>query len=158
MSASPAGSPDADRVHYPDYDQDLVGWALANAALLRAGQLSRIDARHLAEELEDLGKSERRSVLSHLRNLMMHLLKWQCQPGLRGPSWRLSILNARLAIQEILDDSPSLKTGLEDLIDKAYALALRNAIIETGLPEATFPSVCPFTPEQLLDDAFWPEA
>lgn len=145
-----------DRASYPAYDDDLVGWAAANAALLRAGCLAHVDAMHLAEELEDLGKSERRSLTSHLSNLMLHLLKWQFQPGLRGPSWRLSVNNARAAAAEILDDSPSLRPALPALIEKAYPLARRNALAETGLPEATFPSACPYAIDQLFDDGFWP--
>lgn len=90
----PIGQDDA-RAPYPAYDDDWIGWAAANAALLRAGRLSQVDALHLAEELEDMGKSERRSLSSHLCNLMLHLLKWQLQPVLRGPSWRLSINSAR---------------------------------------------------------------
>jgi hypothetical protein len=143
---------------YPAYDDDLVGWAAANAALLRAGRLSQVDALHLAEELEDLGKSERRSLTNHLGNLMLHLLKWQFQPGLRGPSWRLSVNNARAAAAEILDDSPSLRPSLPALVNKAYPLARRNALAETGLPEATFPQDCPYAIAQLLDDGFWPES
>ena len=105
---------------YPAYDDDLVGWAAANAALLRAGRLSQVDRLHLAEELEDLGKSERRSLTSHLGHLMLHLLKWKFQPGLHGPSWRLSVNNARAAAAEILEDSPSLRPALPALIDKVY--------------------------------------
>jgi hypothetical protein len=147
---------DDDRTSYPAYDDDLVGWAAANAALLRAGRLAQVDALNLAEELEDLGKSERRSLKSHLGNLMLHILKWQFQPGLRGPSWRLSVNNARAAAADILEDSPSLRPALQALVDKAYPLARRNAIAETGLHEATFPQDCPYTIDQLLDDAFWP--
>jgi hypothetical protein len=143
---------------YPAYDDDLVGWAAANAALLRAGRLSQVDRLHLAEELDDLGKCERRSLTSHLGNLMLHLLKWQFQPGLRGPSWRLSVNNARAAAAEILEDSPSLRPALPALIGKAYPLARRNALAETGLPEATFPNDCPYAIDQLLDDGFWPES
>ncbi|WP_120799971.1 DUF29 domain-containing protein [Thiocapsa rosea] len=146
------------RAPYPAYDDDLVGWAAANAALLRAGRLSQVDALHLAEELEDLGKSERRSLTSHLCNLTLHLLKWQFQPGLRGPSWRLSVNNARAAAAEILEDSPSLRPALPALIDKAYPLARRNALAETGLPEATFPQDCPYAIDQLLDDSYWPSS
>ena len=87
----------------------MVAWALANAALLREGRVAEVDIAHIVEELEDLGKSERRALASHLRVLLAHLLKWQFQPGLRGPSWRLSIDNTRRDIQLILDDSPSLR-------------------------------------------------
>ncbi|WP_295384602.1 DUF29 domain-containing protein [uncultured Thiodictyon sp.] len=143
--------------NYRDYEVDLVAWALDNAALLRAGRLSEVDAQHLAEELEDLGKSERRSLGSHLRVLVTHLLKWQYQPGLRGASWRLSVLNARAAIRGILADSPSLVPETPRHLDAVYHLARANAIGETGLPEASFPPDCPYTIEQVLSETFWPQ-
>lgn len=142
---------------YPEYDDDLVAWALANAALLRAGQLSEVDADHLAEELEDLGKSERRALCSHIRILVQHLLKWQLQPGLQGPSWRLSIENARREIQTILEDSPSLRAVADSCLEKEYPSARRNAVIETGLPEGLFPASCPYGAEQVLAEDFWPQ-
>lgn len=141
---------------YRDYDSDLVAWAEDNAALLRAGRLSEIDAHNLAEELEDLGKSERRALDSHLRVLVSHLLKWQHQPGLRGASWRLSIRNARAAIGGILRDSPSLVRELAPRLSGIYDLARDNAIGETGLPEAVFPPDCPYPVERVLSDDFWP--
>jgi hypothetical protein len=152
----PQGKPVSAARAFPAYDADLVAWALANAALLREGRLSEIDAEHLAEELEDLGKSERRALCSHLRVLVLHLLKWQFQPGLRGPSWRLSIENTRREIQIILEDSPSLKEVTETCLQKEYVLACRNAVIETGLPEEHFPSALPYTVEQVLTEDFWP--
>jgi hypothetical protein len=158
MSRPQPGSQHDAQLPYPAYDDDLVGWASANAALLRAGRLSQVDALHLAEELEDLGKSERRSLASHVCDLMQHLLKWQFQPGLRGPSWRLAVNNARAAVAEILEDSPSLRPALPYLIRKGYPLARRNALAETGLPEGTLPSDCPYTTDQLLEDVFWPES
>ncbi len=158
MSRPQPSVQDDARASYPAYDDDLVGWAAANAALLRAGRLSQVDALHLAEELDDLGKSERRSLTSHLGNLMLHLLKWQFQPGLRGPSWRLSVNNARAAAAEILEDSPSLRPALPALIDKAYPLARRNALAETGLPDTRFPLDCPYAVDQLLDDGYWPSS
>lgn len=147
----------ADAVYgVPDYDEDLVAWALANAALLRAGRFSEIDADHLAEELEDLGKSERRALCSHIRILVLHLLKWELQPGLRGASWRLSIQNARREIEIILEDSPSLKASASLCLQKEYPWARRNAVIETGLREEHFPSTSPYTVEQVLDPHYWP--
>ena len=143
--------------NYRDYEVDLVAWALDNAALLRAGRLSEVDAQHLAEELEDLGKTERRSLGSHLRVLVTHLLKWQYQPGLRGASWRLSVLNARAAIRDILADSPSLVPEAPRQLEAVYQLARDNAIGETGLPEASFPADCPYTIEQVLFETYWPQ-
>ena len=99
----PLSEPRPDR-----YEADLVAWAEANAALLRQGRLAEIDVEHIAEELEDVGKSERRALGSHLRNLMLHLLKWEFQDTRRGVSWQRSIHSARREIAVILADSPSL--------------------------------------------------
>jgi hypothetical protein len=142
---------------YPEYDDDLVAWALTNAALLRAGRLSEVDADHLAEELEDLGKSERRALCSHMRVLVQHLLKWQFQPGLRGPSWRLSIENARREIQVILEDSPSLRPVADTCLHKEYPAARRNAVVESGLAESPFPASCPYGADEVLAEGFWPD-
>ncbi len=146
-----------DDVALPDYEQDLVAWAEANACLLRAGRLSEVDAEHIAEELEDVGKSERRALGSHLRNLMLHLLKWQFQPGLRGPSWRRSIQNSRQEIQVVVADSPSLRPRVQDLVADEYPRALRLAVTDTGLPTRAFPADCPYAVEQLLDDDWLPD-
>ena len=150
--------PSADTVRAVDYEGDLVAWAEANARLLRLGRLEEVDAEHIAEELEDMGKSERRALGSHLQNLVMHLLKWQYQPQRRGRSWRFSVLNARASVQAILDDSPSLAPRVEALMQKSWHLAREQAIAETGLPEERFPEACPYGIEQVLDSEFWPNA
>lgn len=139
------------------YECDLYVWAQTNAQLLREGRLSEIDVEHIAEELEDVGKSERRALASHIRNLVMHLLKWQFQSRLRSVSWELSIRNARREIQLILEDSPSLVQRFPDLLAREYSVARTNAIVETGLQEATFPEHCFYTPEQVQDQHFWPD-
>lgn len=138
------------------YERDLVAWALENAALLREGRFNEIDAAHIAEELEDLGKSERRALASHLRNLLMHLLKWQYQPDLRSGSWRSPINNTRAEIAEILEDSPSLRPIVSQGLEKGYGLARKNAIAETGLAPDIFPEANPYSIEQVLSDEFWP--
>ncbi|MCF8015238.1 MAG: DUF29 domain-containing protein, partial [Chromatiaceae bacterium] len=78
-----------------DYDGDFYAWTLQTAQQLRSGQLDQVDLAQVAEEIEDMGKSDRRALESHLKILMLHLLKWQHQPSHRGVSWRLSIANAR---------------------------------------------------------------
>lgn len=121
------------------YERDLYVWAQTNAQLLREGRLSEIDVEHIAEELEDVGKSERRALASHIRNVVLHLLKWQFQSRLRSVSWELLIRNARREIQLILEDSPSLVQRFPDLLAREYSVARINAIVETGLQETTFP-------------------
>lgn len=139
------------------YDRDLYAWAVANADLLRAGRITQIDAVHIAEELEDMGKSERRALGSDLRILIQHLLKWQYQPERRGTSWQLSILNARGEIEEILHDSPSLARQLPELVARGYPAAREAAALETRLALSVLPELCPFTAEQLLDRGFFPD-
>jgi hypothetical protein len=138
------------------YEADLVAWAEANAALLRQGRLAEIDIDHIAEELEDVGKSERRALGSHLRNLMLHLLKWEFQEARRGVSWQRSILSARREIAVILADSPSLAGRVATLIEQEFPSARKLAATETRLPDDRLPSACPYSAEKLLDDAYWP--
>ena len=90
------------------YDQDFYAWANEQAALLRAGKLSEADIEHIAEEVESLGKTEKRELVSRLIVLMVHLLKWRFQPSLRGRSWKLSVDEQRIAIDAHLADNPSL--------------------------------------------------
>jgi len=140
----------------PGYDEDLYAWALANARHLRNGALDKVDATNIAEELEDMGKSERRALGSHIRVLLTHLLKWAYQPGLRSPSWRLSIRNARDQIGRILEASPSLRRELPEVVEREYPRARAYAADETGLPLEGLPEGAPFGMEQMLDEAFLP--
>lgn len=139
-------------------EQDRYAWLIESAERLRRGELGGLDLDQIAEELEDMGRSERHALAGHLKILMLHLLKWRYQPDLRGPSWRRSIIDARDEIMELLADSPSLRRQLPELIARRYPAARRLAILETGLGQERFPEVCPFTPEELLDPEFWPEA
>jgi hypothetical protein len=140
------------------YDEDFYAWTQEQAALLREGAVQELDLTNLAEEIESLGKSDRRALGSHLRNLVLHLLKWQYQPSghLTGHSWRSSIRNARAEITVLLEDSPTLGQEVPRLLARWYPLARQDAADETRLPLATFPATCPWTPDQVLDPEFWP--
>jgi hypothetical protein len=142
----------------PDYDTDFYAWAQQQAEALRAKDWAALDVEHLAEEVDDLRKTERRAVRSQLRLILSHLLKWRYQPDKRTDSWRSTIANGRVLVQEDLEDLPSLAPELESLAAWAYPRARRDAAQETGLPLATFPEACPWPLAQVLDDAFWPEA
>lgn len=139
------------------YDTDFYLWTQQQAELLRQGQMQAVDAANLAEEVESMGKSDRRAIESHLFVILAHLLKWQFQPTRRGKSWRLSIWNGRMDIARLLRDSPSLKPQLSTLVMEEYPGARKQAADETGLPLATFPDLCPFTVEQVLDAEYWPD-
>ncbi len=138
------------------YHTDFYLWTQQQADLLRQGALSALDVENLIEEIETMGKSQRDATGSHMVIVMMHLLKWQYQPERRSNSWRDSIVNGRIQIEDLLDNNPSLKPHVQSLIEKGYAKAKRYASRETGLPLITFPEQCPFTMEQIIGDG-WPE-
>ncbi len=138
------------------YENDYCAWAETNANLLRQGKWAEVDVAHLIEELDDVGKSERRSLESFVGNVLMHLLKWRFQPGLCGTSWRRSIRNGRREAAKVLRDSPSLRPLLPQIVAAEYPAAREDAADETGLPLETFPQDCPFSLEQVLAEDFWP--
>src|SRR5580698_7276634 len=93
------------------YDQDFFAWAQEQAELLRAGRLSEADIGHIAEEIESMGRAEKRELVNRLIVLLHHLLKWQFQPDRRGASWEATILVQRHALERHLEDNPSLKSA-----------------------------------------------
>lgn len=139
------------------YDKDFHAWLFQTADLLRQGRLAEIDAAHVAGELEDIGKRERRALESHIRNVTLYLLKWRYQSDKRTPSWRKSIRNGRLEIQTLLKDSPSLTSQPARMLASTYPAAWADAVDETGLSEEAFPTQCPFTVEQVLNAEYWGE-
>jgi ribosomal protein L29 len=140
------------------YEQDYYLWFADQARLLRAGVWQQIDVEHLAEELEDMGKREKRALRSRTVVLLAHLLKYRFQPQHRSSSWNGTIREQRKQLAELLSDSPSLKPRLKDDLQDSYISASLLAAGETGLAETAFPEQCPFSIDQLLDQDFWPDA
>jgi len=140
------------------YETDFYAWANQQAALLRAGKLESADIEAIAEEIESLGRTEKRELISRLGVLLMHLLKWRFQPAMRGSSWQATIKVQRRELARHLADNPSLKSKLPEAMADAYGDAILNASRETGLDERTFPEVCPWSFEQVMNQEFWPEA
>ncbi len=140
------------------YDSDFHAWTEEQAALLRAGRLSELDLPHLAEEIETLGRGEKREMVSRLAVLLLHLLKWSYQPARQGKSWRLTIEEQRRQLARHLRDNPSLRAWQDEALADAYGDAVLRAERETDLPRDLFPWASPYTFAQLMDDAFWPEA
>ena len=139
------------------YEQDVVAWANEQAALLRSGNLSAIDIEHIAEEIEDVGKSEQRELANRMAVLMAHLLKWQFQSGRRCSSWEITINVQRRAVCRLLKQMPSLKPMLtdNDWIEAMWGDATDIASRETGI--GNFPETCQWSMEQLLLQAFFPD-
>jgi len=138
------------------HDSDFYAWSLEQAALLRAGRVREADLTAIAEEIESMGKTEKRELISRLTVLLLHLLKWERQPAGRGNSWRLSIANARDEIADLLADNPSLKSVLDEVVASAYRYARRKAAIETDSSEEAFPAECPWSFAEATDARFWP--
>jgi hypothetical protein len=140
-----------------NYDRDFYAWANEQAALLREGKLSDADIEHIAQEIESMGRTEKRELVSRLTILMLHLLKWRFQPLLRGQSWRATVRVQRRDLTDHIADNLSLKALLPELIERAYGSAIIEAEAETSLPESSFPAICPWSFEQLMDAGFWPD-
>lgn len=140
------------------YERDFYAWANEQAALLRSGRFDAADIAHIAEEIESMGRTEKRELVNRLVVLMLHLLKWRFQPALRGNSWRLSVKEQRYRLADHIADNPSLKSKLDDAIRDAYRLALVEAERETGIDGSTFPASCPWSFKQMTDHDFWPDA
>lgn len=138
------------------YEQDIHAWTQQTAELLRQHRFQEIDIEHLVEELETMGRRDRQELVSRLKILLGHLLKWQYQPQHRSSSWRGSILEQRLRIRDLLQDVPSLKPFLAEAASAAYGDGARLASKETGLPLAQLPAALPYALDPLLDDDWFP--
>jgi hypothetical protein len=139
------------------YEDDVVAWSAEQARLLRERRFELLDIANLAEEIEDVGKSEQRDLANRMALLLAHLLKWQIQPERRGASWQLTIRNQRRGIARRLEETPSLRARLADSAWWAGAWddAAARAAEETGLSD--LPDACPWEAEQVLDADWLPQ-
>jgi hypothetical protein len=143
------------------YDTDITGWATRQAALLRrraAGELvndAELDWTNIAEEIEDVARRQKDRLYGALASTCEHLLKWQYQPDMRSGSWRSAVAGARDRIAKLIEDSPTLRDYPAQVLARAYVAGWRRAQAETSIE--TLPKICPWTIEQVLNDAFWPE-
>lgn len=140
------------------YDTDIIAWSLEQAALLRRGRWAELDLDNIAEEIEEVGKSDQREFSSRFTVLVTHLLKWRFQPHLRSKSWQTTIRVQRSKIARRLQKTPSLRhdMGRTDWLHDIWADAVDDAEEQTGL-EDVFPHEPMWTAEQLLDPNFLPD-
>ena len=141
------------------YESDIIAWAQEQVRLLKAGQFDALDIEHIADEIEDVGKSEQRELESRMAVLLSHLLKWSVQPQRRGSSWIATIRTLREGIDRRIKKTPSLKRSLsdEDWWADAWDDARTKASDETLIPFDRLPKTCPWTVEQVLHDEFFPD-
>ena len=137
------------------YDTDLYQWTIEQADALRRRAVNELDYDNLAEEIESVGRSERREIRSRLEILLIHLLKWHYQPEKQSDSWRASVSEARQRIEDVLTDNPSLRS----FPGEALASACRLAILDKAIRRVQLlhlPDACPWAIEDVLRDDFWP--
>ncbi|MDD2748384.1 MAG: DUF29 domain-containing protein [Acidithiobacillus sp.] len=139
------------------YDVDFLAWIEAQAQALRTRKASSLDWDNILEELESMGRSEKNALRSHLRILLMHLMKWQWQPQKQSKSWATTIRNQRLDLKYLIKDSPSLKRLIPEILPDAWGDAADDAAFETGLPISTFPELCPWDIDTQILAKWWPE-
>jgi len=140
------------------YDADFYAWTQQQANVLKTGDFSSLDLDNLIDEIESMGKSEKRELESRLEVLLAHLLKWKFQPDFRGRSWQATIKEQRERIADHLKENPSLKSFLPEIYGKTYRYSILKAVKETGMSESTFPSQCPWWFDHAMDADFWPES
>lgn len=138
------------------YEQDYYLWIKNTTQLLQQDRLSELDVANLIEEIEDMGKSEKRAIESNLDIVLMHLLKYKYQALKRSNSWLSTIFEHRKRLQRIFKDSPSLRSYVQEIFNECYQNARKMASLETSLPIDTFPIESPFDLEQTLDPDYLP--
>ena len=138
------------------YETDVIAWANEQSMLIRTGRFDMLDLEHIADEIEDVGKSEQRELESRMSVLLAHLIKWQFQPDRRSKSWNLTIVDQRESITRRLKKTPSLKSSLNDLDwwADAWQDARRMAAQETGIEYAEFPKEFPWNFDQIMNPEF----
>jgi Domain of unknown function DUF29 len=152
--------PDAAQKRQPGtslYEKDYHAWVEAQVSALERGNFAALDLAHLADEVGDLGRSEKRAIRSNLNVVLVHLIKWTYQRDRRKPGWQVSIREHRTRLKEDLADSPSLRAFPSEILAKEYDLARSKAAVQMRKALRTIPETCPFTIEQVLDLDYLPK-
>lgn len=142
-----------------EHDKDFYRWTQQQAAALRGGLFDRLDAPHLAQEIEDLGWHVKHAVERQLVRVLAHLLKLKYREEEDAQAcrrWRVGVIDGRHEIATHLADNRSLRDYPERRLHAAYRHARRKALAQTGWPAEAFPEVCPWTVARALDEDFLP--
>ncbi|ANV89540.1 MULTISPECIES: DUF29 domain-containing protein [unclassified Picosynechococcus] len=141
------------------YDDDYVAWLDITLEQLKKHDLDHLDWQNLTEEIEALGREQRRKVESYLLRLLIHLLlyqHWHTEREWSGRGWEKEIDNFRLEL-DLLLESKVLSNYLETVLEKDYQKARKSAIRKSRLSPETFPISCPYSIEQILDPNWLPK-
>jgi formyltetrahydrofolate synthetase len=137
------------------YEQDFCLWIETTVKLLKERNLKQLDYDNLIEEIESMGRSERRELENRLIVLIIHLLKCKYQTNKLSKSLILTIKEQRRQVKKILKNSPSLRSYLDNIISECYHSARFEASEETRLNLVTFPEINPFSLAEILNDEFF---
>jgi len=141
-------------IHATSYETDFFGWTIDQARILREKNWQALDITNLIEEIESLGRQERRELENRLGLLVGHLLKWQYQPEKRSRSWKITIRSQRQEIAKLLADNPSLQPYLLEALLRCYSIGINLVLSETPLKLKDLPVECPYMITQVLDLTF----
>lgn len=141
-----------------DYDTDILVWSEQQAALLRrraAGELlneADLDWSNIAEEIESLGRSDRRELRSRVATILVHLIKLEASPATDPRAgWRVTVLEQRAGLRDVLRDSPSLTRTVAAVIAEEIEAAREIAAISIAGEEPRIdPATLHFTVDQVL--------
>lgn len=143
------------------YEEDYTAWAEKTAQLLAKRDFGTIDFEALIEEVEGLSRSDRKTIRSHLHQILFHLLKFyyanENDIARAGNGWADTIRNARLEIELAVEDSPSLHSYPIEVFVKEYQRARRKITEERKVELAMTPVECPWTIDQVMTDGFYGE-
>ena len=141
------------------YNQDYQKWLKFTAKKLRSGHFDEVDWENLVEEIEDMGRSEKRALASLLTRLFEHLLKlsyWESEREYNANKWRAEITTFRVQIKKLVQESPSLKPYLDKIITECYLDARKITSRLTGFKIEIFSSEVIASIEQILDEDWFP--
>ncbi|MDQ5920594.1 MAG: hypothetical protein QG673_650 [Pseudomonadota bacterium] len=138
------------------YQEDFYAWTQEQANLVKLKAFDKLDIVNLFEEIECMGKREKRELASRLEVLLMHLLKWKYQHEEQSKSWQRTIREQRHQIKMVIKDNPSLKSVINEYMVDAYSYARVSAADESGVFLKNFPVQCEWGITQILDEDFFP--
>lgn len=142
------------------YDTDFSLWIQHTVEALKQQDWDRVDWDNLIEEVESMGRSEKRELKSRLLVILEHLLKlmfWESEKPQNTRGWRNTVIEQRNQVDLILEDSPSLKPWLAESFVESYAKARQQTLQKYGLPGDLFPTQPPFSLEDVLNADWLPE-
>jgi hypothetical protein len=136
------------------YEDDLYTWVQEQVAMLRAGRFDELDTQNVAEELADVGRAQYDKLESALKVILLHMLRWDRQPGRRSRSWDNSIYEHRKRVERELHNNPGLKPRVAEALEEAYESARAAASTQTGLDRDSFPEDCPYDWNEVMSREF----